>query len=154
MELIIRDKHTTILDFGCGKGQLIRQLVNNLKNIETNDTMRWIYGYDPAMPAYEILPNHTFDLVIANDVFEHFDPKEVDEELKLINHLSTRGIFANISCRAAVHHLPNGQNCHTTLMKPDEWLALMNRLFIGKKLVHKQYNEKNKNLRVYYLDTP
>lgn len=145
LEIIKRDKHESILDFGCGKGELARKLCVDLIHAS-----QCVYCYDPAIERFSTLPNGDFDLVIANDVFEHFDPKEVDEELKLINYIARRGIFANISCRSAIHHLPNGTNCHTTLLKPNEWLKLMDRLFVGKTLISKQYNEKNKNLRVYY----
>ncbi len=149
-EVINRYGFTTGLDFGCGKGYLTREL-NKLKLKLHFDNYFCCDAYDPAIPEYSGEPTAS-ELVIANDVLEHFEFSELESELTHVNNLATRAIFANISCRPAVHHLPDGRNCHTCVMPPLSWIEVMDNVFHDKVLVEKQYYEGNKNLRVLYVN--
>lgn len=111
-----------------------------------------VIGYDPAIPAYATLPEGHFDMIVANDVFEHFDPDELDEELKLINDKCDI-LFANISCRPATQNLPDGRNAHTCLMSFQEWIAVLLRIFSNSKItIHYEYHPGNRNFAVCMVD--
>lgn len=62
-------KHHRILDVGCGNGIFIQYLKQKgYKNVE---------GFDPYEEKFKLQPKGLFDVIIANDVIEHFDdPKE------------------------------------------------------------------------------
>ena len=95
-----------ILDFGCGDGRLTKEIINNYDSE--------IYGVDISNKAltfaklfcnekednkiffnnlYE-LPNIEFDFIIATEVLEHIDEKELPEILKgLSKIISDDGVF-------------------------------------------------------------
>lgn len=161
LELITENNFKTILDFGCGKGELAKFL--NRKSKEKNADY-YCSAYDPAIPAFDRIHSNHFDLVIANDVFEHFHPVTYISDIERVASLASRGIFLNISCRPAVHLLPNGENCHTCLMTPNEWIRTLvhedsiecneshfDGLFKGFTLMELKYHPKNKNLVLFFL---
>lgn len=66
-------KATSILDYGCGNGVLIRYL--------RRSGFTSVSGYDPYIPEYAKPPASLFDCVIANDVIEHVpDPRRTIRE--------------------------------------------------------------------------
>lgn len=139
-----------ILDFGCGKGAMKSWIDHKRRTMFTYEGVEWI-NYDPAIPEYDKLPEGKFDLVIANDVFEHFDPNQLKEELKFINSIS-RCVFANISCRPARQILPDGRNAHTCLLPAAEWQLEMTYAFGElKSCVYSQWHPKNKNLSTLWV---
>lgn len=133
---------TSFLDYGCGKGKLADFIRD--RNWKCDK-------YDPAIPGIDHYPNRTYDLIIANDVFEHLHPNTYDEEIRKFAKLSRRGIFLNISCRPAVHHLPNGENCHTLVKTPYEWMIYLSYTFKEFDLLNLEYNPKNKNLILIFM---
>ena len=139
--LINRHDLKSMVDFGCGKGNL-KKLIN----------INSYCGYDPAIPEFSKHPRQA-DLVVANDVFEHFDPLLLMVELIGVAALASKAIFANISCRKAVEVLPNGENCHTALMPYWEWIDILNDLFSRERfsLTHMNFEIGNQNLVVVYL---
>lgn len=111
--LIIEElKPKTVLDFGCGKASLIKELNLRYPNIE-------FYGYDPAIEGRNILPIEHADLVINTDVLEHIPEDILPSVIEKIASISDKCFFG-------LHHalaytiLPNGENAHCTV-KPPIW---------------------------------
>lgn len=104
---------TTVLDFGCGKGALLRHL------LPPEFLAR---GYDPAVEAHATPPLSVFDAVVSTDVFEHFHPDHVAAELLAIRERwRPRSAFFLISTRPALFTLPTtGEQCHT-VVRPGRW---------------------------------
>ena len=96
----------TIQDFGCGDGRLTKEIINKYDSR--------IYGVDISNKALTFaklfcnekkdnkmffnnideLPNIEFDFIIATEVLEHIDEKELPEVLKSLNKIiSDDGIF-------------------------------------------------------------
>ena len=96
----------TLLDYGCGKGSLLKEIPGAV-------------GYDPAVPGFSSRP-HPADLVSCTDVLEHIEPECLDEVLEDLRMLSKRLAFLVISCRAAYKTLPDGRNAHL-IVQPHEW---------------------------------
>ena len=96
----------TLLDYGCGKGNLISRFQDAV-------------GYDPAIPKYSAIPTGTFDLVTCTDVLEHIEPECLDAVLK---HIASLGRFAFLiaSTKKAKKRLSDGRNAHL-IVKPAEW---------------------------------
>ena len=110
LELIQMTQSTTLLDYGCGKGN---QWTNNI--LPVTPTL-----YDPAVPEHENKPNGQFDGVISTDVMEHIPEEQIPQVFQEISQYATRFVFLAIATDPAIAVLPNGENAHCTL-KPLEW---------------------------------
>lgn len=135
----------TVLDFGCGKGNLI----NKIKQYSGAR----VIGYDPAVDKYNDpnLLEEDYDLVIANDVLEHFSPETWMDDWASIRSSALKCIFLNISCRPAVHKLPDGRNCHTLIREPSWWINVL--VNYNWKPIIQEFNEINQNLVLCLYNT-
>ncbi len=111
----------TVLDFGCGTGELLNELVMKFPNIN-------FIGYDPAIPGKDELPAGKFDLVINTDVLEHVPEYEIPALLEKISKLSSN-VYFNLHHALAKTILPNGENAHCTVKPPEWYHALMSNYF-------------------------
>lgn len=102
----------SILDFGCGKGNLVEKL----KEIHSKKD---IIGFDPANPRFDF-PLHPVDLIVSTDVLEHIEPDLIDITLKEIADNCTH-TYHLISCAPAKLILPDGRNAHLIQETPDWW---------------------------------
>jgi len=105
-------KPKTVLDYGCGKGRLIKELAQCYPHIE-------FYGYDPAIPEYDTLPIEKADLVINTDVLEHIPEGTLPSVVAQIASIS-ENVFFILHHALAGNVLPNGENAHCTV-KPPQW---------------------------------
>ena len=105
-------KPKVILDYGCGKGALIKELSNIYPDIQ-------IYGYDPVIENKDFLPINKADLVINTDVLEHIPEDEIEQVIKQIASISSN-VYFNLHHALAHTQLPNGENAHCTV-KPLFW---------------------------------
>ncbi|MGB1236361.1 MAG: methyltransferase domain-containing protein [Planktomarina sp.] len=110
-ELMYLDTVDTILDFGCGQSRL----VDWLAKMSDAQGLR----YDPAIPAYDTKPTVPCDAVVCTDVLEHIPEENVISFLQDIRAI-TQNAYFNVSIRAAIEILPNGENAHCTV-KPADW---------------------------------
>lgn len=104
----------TILDYGCGKGNVMNEIKNIFPNLQ-------IQGYDPAVDEYNVLPNKTFNLVFSTDVLEHVEPKQIDSTICNLAKLSDKIMYHLIACYPAKKFLPDGRNAHLIIEKPEYW---------------------------------
>jgi uncharacterized Rossmann fold enzyme len=107
----------SILDYGCGKGMLA-------KNLEFP-----IFEYDPAISGKDSPPRPA-DLVICVDVLEHIEPDFLNAVLNDISRCTKKIAFLVISTRAAVKTLPDGRNTHLIQEKKDWWKEKLSNFFI------------------------
>jgi len=102
----------SILDFGCGKGNLVSTLRESYPDIT-------VHGYDPANPLFDIkLP--TVDMIASTDVLEHVEPEHIDSVISMLS-LKGKYHFHLISCAPAKLILPDGRNAHLIQEGPDWW---------------------------------
>lgn len=134
LEEFINDKQpATILDFGCGKGNLVETLKEKY-------TFRDIYGFDPANPKYDTnLIN--VDLIVSTDVLEHIEPELLDATLNEIKQHS-KYVYHLISCAPAKLVLPDGRNAHLIQETPTWWKQKFMNL--GYKIIKEHYVEFEK----------
>lgn len=100
----------SILDYGCGKGSLGRELTNAGLNIKS---------YDPGIPAYAAMPKPA-DLVACLDVLEHIEPECLFDVLAHIRELTRKVLFTAIATRPAGKTLSDGRNAHL-IIENDAW---------------------------------
>lgn len=106
----------SLLDFGCGKGALIREIKKHHPNVEC-------WGYDPGNPDFALMPDRSFDAVISTDAIEHIEPEHLVDNLRLIGSRIERCGFFRIACHPAKKLLPDGRNCHLIVEEPAWWRA-------------------------------
>ena len=110
-----------VLDYGCGKGVMLNNLIKKYPKIN-------FYGYDPAIPKYKEIPSQKIDMIINTDVLEHIPEEYLPEVMKEISSLCS-------NCFFALHHalaytiLPNGQNAHCTIKPPFWYQNMMTQYF-------------------------
>lgn len=110
MQLVSGNGYHTVLDYGCGKGNLKRALDNA-------DCI--VAEYDPAIKGKDALPDPA-ELVVCTDVLEHIEPKHLNAVLRDLRRVTQKRLFAVISCRPAGKTLADGRNAHL-LVKPGAW---------------------------------
>jgi hypothetical protein len=104
---------TTLLDYGCGKG-------DQWKTLTTEWMLPMPTLYDPAVPGLDVLPNERFDGVLCLDVLEHLEGEELNVCISNCLSRANKFVFFGISTRLAKKCLPDGRNCHITV-QPLEW---------------------------------
>jgi len=117
----------TLLDYGAGKGLAYKQKPLKLPNGEQAESLQAHWGldsitcYDPGYEPFSKLPQGKFDAVICTDVLEHIPEEDLDWVLGEVFDYAKRFVFLTVACYPAKKHLPNGENTHITLQKPDWW---------------------------------
>jgi SAM-dependent methyltransferase len=114
-------KPKTVLDFGCGKAVLTKELAQYYPEIE-------FYDYDPAIPERCTLPIEKTDLVINIDVLEHIPEDILPDVVAKIASISNN-VFFLLHHVPAVKRLPNGENAHCTVKPPQWYHELLGRYF-------------------------
>lgn len=132
-KFIERNNPVSILDFGCGKGNMVKILQHTFPKIK-------MYGYDPANPDFDIeIP--TIDMVASTDVLEHVEPESIDDTLKMLAS-KARLHYHLISCAPAKLILADGRNAHLIQETPDWWHAKFEKH--GYKILSEDYKESTK----------
>jgi cyclopropane fatty-acyl-phospholipid synthase-like methyltransferase len=112
-----------VLDYGCGKGALIKYLDNCL----WPHRVKFI-GYDPGTKEYDVLTEPA-DVVVSTDVLEHIEPECLDDVLQHIASLTLKGAYINIHTGKAKAILPDGRNAHLIQQPWDWWQAKLRTVF-------------------------
>ena len=116
-------KCDSVLDYGCGKGMMVRSLRNKLAKYPIT-----IQGYDPCVKEYEKMPEPA-NILISTDVLEHIEPDKVNDVLDHIGHLTQRSCYLVIDLLPAVKTLPDGRNAHIMLETSGWWLDKLSKIF-------------------------
>jgi len=98
---------TCVLDYGCGKSQLQRELPFG------------IFEYDPAIPGKEASPRPA-DVVVCTDVMEHIEPDKLGWVLKDIARCTLKVAYFVIHTGPSTKTLADGRNSHV-LQRPSHW---------------------------------
>lgn len=106
----------TMLDYGAGQGHQYMPPHSLDKKWGANVTM-----YDPAVQGLDVLSPGPFDCVICTDVLEHVPLLELSALFENVFARAKMFAFFTVCTRGAKKHLPNGQNCHVTIMPMDWW---------------------------------
>jgi 2-polyprenyl-3-methyl-5-hydroxy-6-metoxy-1,4-benzoquinol methylase len=107
LKLVESIKPVGILDYGCGKGLLAKELPFP------------IWEYDPAI-TLKAEPPRPADLVICTDVLEHIEPDKLQAVLMDLHRVTRKVGYFVICTTAARKHLPDGRNTHL-IQKGEAW---------------------------------
>lgn len=118
-------KCNSVLDYGCGKGMIVRSLESKLAKHKIS-----VQGYDPCVKKYEKSPESA-DILISTDVLEHIEPDKITHVLDHIGSLTSVCCYLVIDLLPAVKSLPDGRNAHIMLESSGWWLDKLSGLFKG-----------------------
>lgn len=145
-EIAQENKVYSILDFGCGKGGLVRELDRHLVPLG----QLCVEGYDPFVKEFCRPPEHEFDMIVSTDVLEHIPEENLAEVFDDMLSYQPRLMFHVISNRKAVQILPDGTNAHKTVRDADWWLEELTNGFKDYCVHQLEHNEKN-CFTIYFL---
>lgn len=129
-ELVSKTKSTTLLDYGCGKGQ---QYFHDNVHMAWGGIMPTLY--DPGVVEYSQRPIQQFDGVICTDVMEHVAQIHVSRTLSHIFDYSKKFVFLSICCRPAKKVFADGTNLHLTVKPPKWWDFKLRKISRGRLFV-------------------
>jgi len=133
----------SILDFGCGKGNLVETL-------RSKYPARNIFGYDPANPEYD--KSYPFvDLIVSTDVLEHIEPDLLDKTFYELSQKS-KYVYHLISCAPAKLILPDGRNAHLIQQEPKWWKDKFSQF--GYEIIKEDYKVFSKFSKQLKKDLP
>jgi uncharacterized Rossmann fold enzyme len=113
---------TSILDYGCGKGQLAKALPFP------------IWEFDPAIPEKAASPRPA-DIVIATDVLEHVEPELLTGVLADLRRCTKKVGYFVVHTGPAGKTLPDGRNTHLIQRDAQWWRVQLQQFFtIGKQI--------------------
>ncbi|MBR1150092.1 GT-D fold domain-containing glycosyltransferase [Bradyrhizobium sp. JYMT SZCCT0428] len=121
--LIEEVRPSTILDYGCGRGELAKALAP----IRVSE-------YDPAIAGKDGMPKPC-ELVVCTDVLEHIEPDRIDAVLDHLAVLAGRALYLVIATRPANAVLPDGRNAHLIVEGAEFWIAKLKAMPFGKIVV-------------------
>ena len=108
---------TTVLDYGCGKGELSNYLAEHPCGVTVTE-------YDPGIPGKDTPPKGRFDLVITCDVLEHVEREYTEQTLQALWDHTQYVMYNNIACAPDLHTFAQGpykgQDRHL-VQRPGEW---------------------------------
>lgn len=102
----------TVLDYGCGKGELQRRFDGKLCQVR---------GYDPCVLPYSGTPQPA-ELLVSIAALEHVEPEHVDAVLDHMAELTEKMAFITVACVPSMHTLSDGRNAHATIRPRDWWV--------------------------------
>lgn len=106
-ELTEKLKTQSVLDYGCGKGHLAKELAFP------------IWEYDPAIPGKDQSPRPA-DIVVCTDVLEHIEPEHLLGVLGDLKRVVKQIGYFTIHTGPAQKTLPDGRNTHL-IQKHRQW---------------------------------
>jgi hypothetical protein len=127
--LVRRTGVSTLLDYGCGKGNSYRAPAFT-DGLQHWNGVREYWGvanvrlYDPGYPPYAELPSGSFGGVICTDVLEHCPLEDLPWIVGELFGYAEKFVFANVACYPAGKSLPNGENAHCTIQPASYWRAV------------------------------
>jgi hypothetical protein len=107
----------SVLDYGCGKGNLARMM-----------TKMPIHNYDPAIPEFSATPAPD-DIVICTDVMEHVEPDCLDAVIDDLKRVTNIVLVVNISLQPSLKHMPDGSNAHLIVEDIEFWMTKFLKYF-------------------------
>ena len=113
IECIEKYQVTSILDFGCGKGNFLTALKEQYPDIET-------FGFDPGNEIFSVLPDKV-DMIYSSDVLEHIEPDHLIDTLVDLKTRCSKVMYHLIACHPAKRGMSDGRNAHLIIENPDWW---------------------------------
>lgn len=140
--------HAENKKYGTMGGLYVRDLINILKQLQTQDVLDYGCGkstladnlpfiikqYDPAVPKHAALPVPA-DVVVCTDVLEHVEPELIENVLQHIASLTKKIAYITACTCEAKKKLPDGRNAHLIIEPLAWWSVLFDKYFKVNNIV-------------------
>lgn len=110
---------STVLDYGCGKGGLVRALFAEGFDVQ---------GYDPCVPEFNFEP-FPADFVVCYEGPEHWEEDCVDAVLAHVASLTRKAAWICTALRKGGDIFEDGTNAHVCIHDADWWLDKFSQHF-------------------------
>jgi SAM-dependent methyltransferase len=124
---------TSILDFGCGKGNFLTTLKEQYPDIT-------VFGFDPGNDLFSTLPDKV-DMIYSSDVLEHIEPEHLTETLVDLKKRCFKVMYHLIACHPAKRIMNDGRNAHLIIENPTWWQAKLQNVdyqIVSEKIIQYQ----------------
>ena len=124
---------TSILDFGCGKGNFLTTLKERYPDIT-------VFGFDPGNDLFSTLPDKV-DMIYSSDVLEHIEPEHLTETLVDLKKRCSTVMYHLIACHPAKRIMHDGRNAHLIIESPTWWQAKLQSVdyqIVSEKIIQYQ----------------
>ena len=128
---------TSILDFGCGKGNFLITLKERYPDIT-------VFGFDPGNEMFSTLPDKV-DMIYSSDVLEHIEPDHLIDTLIDLKARCSKVMYHLIACHPAKRGTGDGRNAHLIIENPDWWKLKLQSIgyqIMSEKITQKQATPK------------
>jgi hypothetical protein len=133
-QLVQEYQASSLLDYGCGKGQQMTERDITLLKAK-DDTTKTIYptwkealgvqeyaGYDPACPPFDTLPTGQYDGVLSVDTLMYVPVDDVPWVLREVFSFARSFVFLSIACYPARKKYADGSNVNRTIANFQWWV--------------------------------
>lgn len=121
-----------ILDASCGRGHLMRALINMGYEVEGSEIVALpdldgLHVYNLTYEELDQLPEKSYDAVISSDVLEHLEERETEPAIQNLCRLSSGWMFLSVGIFPAVN-FPEAcralgvDDMHKTVQRQGWWL--------------------------------
>lgn len=125
-DLGLMEKGQTMLDVGCGRGEIVRSarsagiLAKGIEGVKYLCDNEWIIHGDACNLPFE---DQSFDWITCYDVMEHLPPGEEQLALDEFRRVAKVGVIISTNDRPST--LPDGTDLHVNKRPRDEWLDFL-----------------------------
>lgn len=134
-EWIDKWKPQSLTDYGCGKGNVMKEIGSRYPTCQ-------LQGYDPGVLEYNQVPEFATDLLMCTDVLEHIEPEMIDNVLQHIDTLFKKSAFLLIDTREAIKTLPDGRNAHLIIEDNDWWTNKISTHLTGNIVINSKQKQQ------------
>jgi hypothetical protein len=119
----------SVLDYGCGGSNWEAPDFDPKTGRSAKEyfDLENVYYYEPARDMDE---RQKVDCVTNFDVMEHIFVSDVPAVLRDICSYAKQMVIINVACYDAAARLPNGENAHITVRKPQWWKGVLDMISI------------------------
>jgi len=120
---------TTVLDYGAGKARSYDRIAGEPEASRIRQHADWpgvrVVCYDPGYAPFAEPYDGGCDGVISTDVVEHIPHEDIPWVLDEMFGQARLFVFVVAACYPAKKFLPNGENAHCAVERPDWWRVQM-----------------------------
>jgi ubiquinone/menaquinone biosynthesis C-methylase UbiE len=161
IKLLLPENINSILDVGCGDGFITNNLPHNLRVVGidwSKEALKYVIREKQQALATEIpFEDNSFDLVMANDIIEHFNKDDCAQALNEISRIAKKNIIISVpfeeildnqltTCFACgnIYHI----NLHKRSYNLNMLVNLYNKNWKPKKIVFSGYENSKEHFYI------
>jgi 2-polyprenyl-3-methyl-5-hydroxy-6-metoxy-1,4-benzoquinol methylase len=134
LPLLEKEKPSTVLDFGCGRGTFLDWIIQHswceraagldISDIQVPSSVPWTFCKCPTWCSP--YSDKEFEWATSFDVLEHLTGSEILATLEEMRRVSGSGLIGMVYAGPDIYRCPlTGANLHRTVMDKNEWATIL-----------------------------